>query len=182
MYSRVMQLEELKQRSVMYWLPPGGRDNGVWADTWVILAELEAGDATAVLDLLAEADIGGYVAIPAGQKARANGCHHLYVDMMQYQRAVDVLMLFLRGKGSHSDGAGTAAKGPSTRNSIEVSRWCVIAAVIRQLTMKEALRKVIWVLIAAALIALALTFVYYAGSARFPAVHPSPHHVPAATP
>lgn len=82
-----------------YWLPPGGRGNGVSADTWVLLAELEADYVTTVLDLLAEADVGGYVAAPGGQRARANGCHHLYVDTMRYHRAEDVLMLFLRGKG-----------------------------------------------------------------------------------
>jgi hypothetical protein len=52
MYSDVLPLEELKRRSVMYGLPARGMDNGGWADTWVILAELEAGHVTAVLDLL----------------------------------------------------------------------------------------------------------------------------------
>jgi hypothetical protein len=98
-FANVIPLEELKQRSVMYWLPPGGRDNGVWADTWVILAELEAGDVTAVLDRLADADVGGYAAIPGGRKScGSTACHHLYVDRMRYHRAVDVLMVFLRGR------------------------------------------------------------------------------------
>lgn len=182
MYSRVIPLEELNQRPVMYWLPPRGRDNGVWADTWVILAELEAGHVTAVLDLLAEADVGGYDAIPGGQQGPANGRHHLYVDMMQYHRAEDVLMLFLRGKVRPPDGAGTAATVPSTTSLIQVSRWSVIAAAIRQLTMKDAIRRAIWVLTAAALIALALADAYYAGSYYHPTVHPGPHHVAAATP
>jgi hypothetical protein len=60
----------------------------------------QAGHVTAVLDLLAEADVGGYDAIPGGQQGRANDRHHLYVDMMQYHRAQDVLMLLLRGKSS----------------------------------------------------------------------------------
>jgi hypothetical protein len=98
MFSHLIPLEELKQRSVMYWLPPGGRDNGVWADTWVKLAELETGYVTTILDLLAEADVGGYVTTLGGYKVGANGCHHLYVDAMRYHRAEDVLMLFLRGK------------------------------------------------------------------------------------
>jgi hypothetical protein len=143
MYSQFIPLEELKRRSVMYWLPARGRDNGVWADTWVVLAELEAGNVTTVLDLLADADVGGYAAIPGGQKARASGCHHLYVDTMQYHRAVDVLMLFLRGKGSRPDGTGETDKGPSTRNSVQVSRRRVIPAAIRQLTMNGAIRRVI---------------------------------------
>jgi hypothetical protein len=83
----------------MYWLPPGGRDNGFWVDTWVILAELEIGYLTTILDLPAEGGIGGYVATRGGHKARAHGCHHLYVDTMRYHRAEDMLMLFLRGKG-----------------------------------------------------------------------------------
>jgi hypothetical protein len=94
----IRPLYDLAQRDVMFWLPPGGRDNGVWADTWAILADLGSGDATKVLDLLAEADVGGYVAVPGGQKARPKGpvCHRLWVDSMQYHRAEDVLMRFLR--------------------------------------------------------------------------------------
>ena len=99
MYSHLIPLEELKRHSAMYWLPPGGSYNGVVADTWVILADLEAGYVTTVLDLLAQAGVAGYVTAPAGQRARANGCQHLYVDTMRYHRAEDVLMLFLRGKG-----------------------------------------------------------------------------------
>ena len=109
MYSRVIPLEELAQRSVMYWLPFDGWDNGVWADTWVILADIENEDVTAVLDLLAEADVGGYAAIPHGQKARAGERHHLDVDTMRYHRAEDVLMLFLRCKEPRPDGARRAA-------------------------------------------------------------------------
>jgi hypothetical protein len=99
MFSNLIPMEELKRHGVMYWLPPGGRGNGVSADTWLLLAELEAGYVTTVLDLLAEADVGGYVASPGGQRAHANRCDHLYVDAMRYHRAEDVLMLFLRGKG-----------------------------------------------------------------------------------
>jgi hypothetical protein len=100
MISRIMPLDELNQRGVMYWLPPNGTDNGVWADTWVQLADLEWGDITPILGLLADADVGGYVAVPGGQKARAKGAvgHRLWVDAMQYHRAEDVLMLFLRGR------------------------------------------------------------------------------------
>jgi hypothetical protein len=135
MYSRLIPLEDLspsvtisqsgdlKQRSVMYWLPPGGRDNGVWADTWVILADIETGDVTAVLDLLAKADVGGYVAIPSdGQRVRAHSCQHLYVDTQRYHQAEDVLMLFLRCKQPRPDGMGTAADRPTTTNVGQVSR------------------------------------------------------------
>ena len=102
MSSLSWELHDLAQRPIMFWLPPGGRDNAVWADTWVILADIGSGDVTTVLDLLAEADVGGYVAVPGGQKAaRAKGpvCHRLWVDRVQYHRAEDVLMRFLRDHG-----------------------------------------------------------------------------------
>ncbi len=92
----MIPLGDLRARSVMYWLPPGGRDNGVFATMWVVLAELESDDATAVLDLLADADVGGYAVTPKGPHGA--GCQHVYVDTEQYNRAVDVLMLFLRGR------------------------------------------------------------------------------------
>jgi hypothetical protein len=100
MSSQHWELPDLAERPIMFWFPPCGRDNGVWADMWVILADLGSGDVTRVLDLLAEAGVGGYVAVPGGQKARAKGpvCHRLWVDLMQYGRAEDVLMLFLRGR------------------------------------------------------------------------------------
>ncbi|KDF00616.1 hypothetical protein Y900_017110 [Mycolicibacterium aromaticivorans JS19b1 = JCM 16368] len=98
MLSRVIPLEYLKERDVMFWLPPGGQDNDVWADTWVILADLESAHAAAVLALLHDADIGGYVARPSGLKgAPAHGVQ-LYVDREQIHRATDVVMQFLRGK------------------------------------------------------------------------------------
>lgn len=173
MFSHLTALEELKRRGAMYWLPHGGRDNGVWADTWVILAELEAGDVATVLELLSDADVGGYVALPGGQKARANGRHLLYVDMMQYHRAVDVVMVFLRERAPRAEATRTAARGTSAREPISASRWRVIAAAIRQLGVKDAVRRVIWVLIAAALIGLGSAVAYAYGSTRFPVVH---HH------
>jgi hypothetical protein len=98
MTSQIRPLEDVAACEIMYWLPPGGRDNGVWADTWELIADLDAEVVQTVLDLLAEADIGGYVAIPGGRKARAKGPvpHTLWVDAMQYGRAEDVLMRFMR--------------------------------------------------------------------------------------
>jgi hypothetical protein len=100
MSSLIRPLEDLTQRDIAYWLPPGGRDNGVWADTWVVIADLDADDTTEVLNRLAEADVGGYVAIPGGRRARAKGpvCYGLWVDLMQYGRAEDVLMQVLRNR------------------------------------------------------------------------------------
>jgi hypothetical protein len=96
--SQIRPLEDLAQFGVAYWLPPGGRDNGVWADTWVAIADLESGAASVVLDLLANADVGGYVAIPGGRRARARGpvCCRVWVDAMQYGLAEDVLIRFMR--------------------------------------------------------------------------------------
>jgi hypothetical protein len=100
MSSLIRPLEDVASREISYWLAPGGRDNGVWADIWVLIADLETDDASEVLDLLAKADVGGYAAIPGGRRARAKrpACAHLWVDAMQYGRAEDVLMRFMRGR------------------------------------------------------------------------------------
>jgi hypothetical protein len=83
---------------IAYWLSPGGRDNGVWADIWVVIADLEPADAGAVLDLLAQADVGGYAAIPGGARARGARRSRLWVDAMQYGVAEDVLIRFMRAR------------------------------------------------------------------------------------
>lgn len=98
MYSNLVPLEELKRHSAPYWLPFSGRDNGIPAINWMVIADLEAGDVTTVLDLLAKAGVGGYAVAPLGRRARAIGRHAIYVDAMRYHRAEDVLMLLLRGK------------------------------------------------------------------------------------
>jgi hypothetical protein len=94
----IRPLEDVASREISYWLAPGGTDNGVWADIWVLMADLETDDASAVLDLLAKADVGGYAAIPGGHRARAKrpACVRLWVDGMQYGRAENVLMRFMR--------------------------------------------------------------------------------------
>jgi hypothetical protein len=100
MSSQIRPLEDLSSYGIAYWLPPGGRDNGVWADIWVAIADLETCDASEVLNLLANADVGGYVAIPGGIRARARGPVHtrLWVDAMQYGLAEDVLIRFMRAR------------------------------------------------------------------------------------
>ena len=100
MTSQIRPLEDLSSCGIAYWLPPGGTDNGVWADIWVAIADLESDDAREVLDLLAHADVGGYVAVPGGRRARARGpvCSRVWVDAMQYGRAEDVLIRFMRGR------------------------------------------------------------------------------------
>ena len=51
-----------------------------------------------ILRYNAKADVGGYAAIPGGQRARAKGPvrHRLWVDAMQYGLAEDVLIRFMR--------------------------------------------------------------------------------------
>jgi hypothetical protein len=85
---------------IPYWLPPGGMDNGVWANTWELIADLDSGDVATVLGLLALADVGGYVAVPGGRRARARGPvpYSLWVDAMQYGLAGDVLIKFMQGR------------------------------------------------------------------------------------
>jgi hypothetical protein len=100
MSSQIRPLEDLASFGIAYWLPPGGRDNGVWADIWVAIADLETADTGEVLDLLAKSDVGGYVAIPGGVRARARGRvqSRLWVDAMQYGLAEDVLIRFMRSR------------------------------------------------------------------------------------
>jgi hypothetical protein len=104
MSSEIRPLEDVAACDIMYWLPPGGRDNGVWADTWELLADLDAADVATVLDLLAEAEIGGYVAIQGGRRARAKGPvpHTLWVDAMQYGPAEDLLIRFMHARRQDS--------------------------------------------------------------------------------
>jgi len=81
----------------MFWLPPGGVDNGVWASAWAELADLDPSDVAPVLRLLADADVGGYVATLGGRASRAGRgvVHRLWVDSLRYHRAEDVLMSYL---------------------------------------------------------------------------------------
>ena len=100
MTSQIRPLEDLSSCGIAYLLPPGGRDNGVWADGWVAIADLETGEAGEVLNLLAKADVGAYVAVPGGIRARARGvvrCR-IWVDAMQYGIAEDVLIRFMRAR------------------------------------------------------------------------------------
>jgi hypothetical protein len=98
--SQIRPLEDIASCEIPYWLPPGGRDNGVWADTWELIADLDSEVAATVLDLLADADVGGYVAVPGGRRARAKGPVpvSLWVDAMQYGRGEDVLIRFMRAR------------------------------------------------------------------------------------
>jgi len=107
MSSYMWSIDDVAARDIAYWLAPGGTDNGVWADTWTQIADLEFNDVAQVLDLLATADVGGYAAIPGGQRARAEGPvrHRLWVDSMQYGLAEDLLIRFMRDRSAHGRAA-----------------------------------------------------------------------------
>jgi hypothetical protein len=102
MSSLIRPLEDIAACDIPYWLPPGGTDNGVWADAWGLIADIDSADVATVLDLLAAADVGGYAAVPGGRRARARGPvpHSLWVDAMQYGLAEDVLIMFMRSRVS----------------------------------------------------------------------------------
>jgi hypothetical protein len=130
-YSRLLPLAELQQRSVMYWLPPGGTDNGVWATTWTLIAELDAHDAQQILGKLAAADVGAYVAAPSGRYKPGSSTSMLYVDTIQFTLASDVLMQFLR--------AGRTPESGSRRSPLEPAA-VVEPAMVRSSRSRKALR------------------------------------------
>ncbi len=96
----MVSFEDLAQRGVMYFLPPGGVYNDVWASNWVLLVDLDKNDVAPVLERLAAADIGGYVATPGGGRRDPHRqvIHCLYVDTQQYGRAEAVVIDYLRDR------------------------------------------------------------------------------------
>ncbi|WP_319437286.1 hypothetical protein [Mycobacterium sp. RTGN5] len=170
MLSRVIPLEYLKERDLMFWLPPGGQDNDVWADTWVILAELESADAAPLLALLHDADVGAYIASPSGRKGATAAGVQLYVDREQHNRATDVVMQFLRGKNQPVVPAKSAKSAkPAPKVRPKAKQPAAIRAVLTVLKIAAV----------AALIALGLLLAYYRGPSLFPGVHPAHHPAPA---
>ena len=165
MLSRVIPLEYLKERDLMFWLPPGGLDNDVWADTWVIIAELEDADAQPVLDLLGDNDIGAYAAKPSGRRGAAASGKQLYVDREQYNKAIDVLMLFLRKKD----------QPPIPRSEPIAAK---IQSKVSIPAVPHAVALVLKVVLGAAFVALFLLLVYTQGPRMWPGVHPAHHPAP----
>jgi hypothetical protein len=108
-WSRVISFDQLAQRDIMYFLPPGGTDNGVFAGNWVQLADLDGDDIEPVLRRLAAADVGGHVASPGGGRRgpRRVVIHRLYVDAMQFGAAETVLLEYLRDKRRQSTDQST---------------------------------------------------------------------------
>lgn len=163
MLSRVIPLEYLKERDLMFWLPPGGQDNEVWADTWVILADLESADAEPVLAALRDADVGAYVATPSGRKGAVSSSVQLYVDREQHNKAVDLLMLFLRGKEQPVLPRAERI-APKLRSKVPAVPRAVSIA--------------LQVAFMAGLLALGVLLAYYRGPSLFPAVHHTPQPPP----
>jgi hypothetical protein len=162
MLSRIIPLEYLKERDLMFWLPPGGQDNEVWADTWVILAELESAHAEPVLDLLRDNDIGAYVARPNGLKGATSSIRQLYVDREQHNLATDVVMQFLRGKDHQAAPVPRKRVAPPAAPEVKPPAIRVLSIVLQ-------------VVFITGLIALGLLLAYYRGPSMFPGVHPAPH-------
>jgi hypothetical protein len=98
MSSPINPLVKASHRTVAFWLPPGGTDNGVWATNWAELADLHPDDVAAVLHLLACAGVGGYVATVRRRTHHAEPIQRLWVDSLQYHRAEDILMAYLNAR------------------------------------------------------------------------------------
>ncbi len=102
------------------------------------LADLEVDDVAEVLEMLAEAGVGGYAAHLGGHGSgkEASTCHRLWVDALQGNRAEELVMAFLR-KHKSQLGDGVAVQLPHNANEepdSRVSRWwqrAVPGAVLR---------------------------------------------------
>ena len=104
MSSPISRIPNVAGRDIMFWLPPGGVDNGVWASAWAELADLAPTDVAPVLHLLAQADVGGYIATPGGaSRPHRRVIHRLWVDSLQYHRAEDGLMSYSNARCRRSD-------------------------------------------------------------------------------
>ena len=87
-------------------------------------------DASEVLDLLAKADVGGYAANSWRDKAQgaSDRCAvAVWVDAMQYGRAEDVLIRFMRDSARQIlrlGYAGVASHGSTRRHMVRVKQRC----------------------------------------------------------
>jgi hypothetical protein len=169
MPSRLLPIEELEHLETKFWLPAGGRENGVDATTWAVLAELEGDEVSPVLSKLAAANVAGRVVTIAGAAAlRGDARHRLYVDAMRYNEALDALMLALRGKDNRELSDYVPRRRPSKSPSPNTTP-------ARRQLAQIALRVGQWILIAATF-ALMLGIGYATASHRFPVVHSRPLH------
>lgn len=168
MPSRILPLEDIEHLGTKFWVPAGGRENGVEATVWTVLAELELSEVSPVLSKLAAANVAGRAVAIAAATQRGNARHRLYVDAMKYNQATDALMIALRGKGNQ-EVAGYIPRRPATKSA------SLTTTSPRRQAAKIALRVGQWTLVAATF-ALMLGIGYATVSHRFPVAHPRPHH------
>ena len=103
MSSQIRPLEDIAQCDIAYWLPPGGRDNGVWADIVGLIADLDSDDAAGSRPV-GEGRRRWLCGVPGWEKSQGArpGPHSLWVDAMQYGLAEEVLILFMRSRVGRS--------------------------------------------------------------------------------
>jgi len=169
MPSRILPIEEIEQLGTKFWVPTGGQENGVDASEWTVLADLEGDEVSPVLSTLAAANVAGRAVIIAAAKQLGNARHRLYVDAMQYNQAMDALMIALRGKENRE----VAGYVPRRRPPAESTSRTMASS--RPSAARIALRVGQWTLLAATF-AVMLCIAYQSASHRFPVVHSRPHH------
>jgi hypothetical protein len=72
-----------------YWLPPRGFGNGLDADAWAPIADVDESQVGLFLQSLRDAGIPGYAARRAGRGL--DGPYGIWVGTWHYSRAEDVL-------------------------------------------------------------------------------------------
>jgi hypothetical protein len=85
------------------WLPPGGRGNGLTAQSWAPIADIDARSVDTVLAALRDADVPAHAA-PAPRPVRplspgawvSGAVWRLRVSSTSYAKAEDVLLRILR--------------------------------------------------------------------------------------
>jgi hypothetical protein len=170
------RFEPERLRDAMFQVPGSATDNGLTADGWTLLADLDADEAPGVLDAMAEASVAGYTVAARGKEA-LTGRKQLFVDSKQYSRGEQVLMDFLRGRTTPPAGAPTRTSAPRPPRQ----RPAAFTAVARV----AAIRPVRWtfqIVVGAALIAGALWIAYKEGPSTHPGVHPLQQTVSPAAP
>lgn len=92
--------------SRLYWLPRGGIGNGLDAQTWAPLVDIDAGDLVLLLDTLRDADIAAYgVRVSRLGRSRPAPAFRIWVDTWTHARAEDVAReVLLRHPGAGPGG------------------------------------------------------------------------------
>ena len=75
-----------------YWLPAGGIGNGLDAETWAVLIDVDASEMILLLDTLRDADIAAYAARRDRLGRRMpRSVFRIWVDTWTHARAEDVI-------------------------------------------------------------------------------------------